>query len=167
MNVLNYRVDDRLVHGCVATMWVPQLHAERVICIDDESANSQMLKNALRMATPKSVFLSVLDHESAIKNLKSDKYGNQPIMIVAKSPRTFVQLIENGIKINSVTLGNLGNITKTPDSTVITKYITVNDEEEKYIVKLHDNGVALDVKLQPKDAPVINFYESMLEKKGK
>ena len=39
MNILNCRVDDRLVHGCVATMWVPKLNVERVICIDDESAN--------------------------------------------------------------------------------------------------------------------------------
>ena len=39
MKILNCRVDDRLVHGCVATMWVPKLNVERVICIDDESAN--------------------------------------------------------------------------------------------------------------------------------
>lgn len=71
MNILNYRVDDRLVHGCVATMWVPKLHIERVICIDDESANNPMLKNALRMATPNGVFLSVLTHEKAIENLKA------------------------------------------------------------------------------------------------
>ncbi len=68
MNILNCRVDDRLVHGCVATMWVPKLKVERVICIDDESANNQMLKNALRLATPNGVFLSVLTHEKAIEN---------------------------------------------------------------------------------------------------
>lgn len=89
MNVLNYRVDDRLVHGCVATMWIPQLHVERVICIDNESANNQMLKNAMRFATPNGIFLSVLTHEKAIDNLKTNRYQNQKIMIVTKNQLHF------------------------------------------------------------------------------
>ena len=115
MNILNYRVDDRLVHSCVATIWVPKLHIERVICIDDESANNPMLKNALRMATPNGVFLSVLTHEKAIENLKADRYQNQSVMIVAKSPKTFLKLVENGIAVPLLTMGNLGNIDKTAD----------------------------------------------------
>lgn len=99
MNILNCRVDDRLVHGCVATMWVPKLDVERVLCIDDESANNPMLKNALRMAIPNGVFLSVLTHEKAVENLKADRYQNQAVMIVAKSPKTFLTLVDNGIPV--------------------------------------------------------------------
>ncbi len=167
MNVLNYRVDDRLVHGCVATMWVPQLNVERVICIDDESANNQMLKNAMRLATPNNVFLSVLTHEKAIENLKVDRYQNQRVMVVAKNPKTFLQLVENGIPVKEVTLGNLGNIDKSESSVAITRYITVNDEDYETICKLHDLGVKLDVRLQPGDPLVDNFYEQMQSKKGK
>lgn len=165
MNILNYRVDDRLVHGCVATMWVPKLHIERVICIDDESANNQMLKNALRMATPSSVFLSVLTHEKAIENLKVDRYQNQAVMIVAKSPKTFLQLLENGIPVPSITLGNLGNISKTADSIVVSRYITVNDEDAAIIGKLHEKGVKLEARLQPTDDSIKNFYEVIKEKR--
>ena len=31
MEVLNVRVDDRLVHGVVATNWIPRLRVDRVI----------------------------------------------------------------------------------------------------------------------------------------
>lgn len=164
-NVLNYRVDDRLVHGCVATMWVPVLKVERIICIDDESANNQMMKNALRMATPRTTFLSVLTHEKAIENLLADRYQNQALMIVAKSPKTFLRLIEAGVPVPVLTLGDLGNINKTADSVQITKYITVNDEDAATLTELHDRGVTLECKLQPKDESIDNFYELMLKKR--
>ena len=166
MNILNYRVDDRLVHGCVATMWVPKLHIERVICIDDESANNPMLKNALRMATPNGVFLSVLTHEKAIENLKADRYQNQSVMIVAKSPKTFLKLVENGIAVPLLTMGNLGNIDKTADSVAISRYITVNDEEAEVLKQLHEKGVELEAKLQPTDDSISNFYQVMMDKRN-
>lgn len=165
MNILNFRVDDRLVHGCVATMWVPKLHVERVLCIDDESADNLMLKNALRMATPNGVFLSVLTHEKAVENLKADRYQNQAVMIVAKSPKTFLTLVDNGISVPSLTLGNLGNIDKTADSVVISRYITVNDEEAAVLEQLHEKGVRLEAKLQPADDAIADFYQVMKDKR--
>ena len=165
MNILNFRVDDRLVHGCVATMWVPQLHVERVLCIDDESADNLILKNALRMATPNGVFLSVLTHEKAVENLKADRYQNQAVMIVAKSPKTFLTLVDNGIPVPSLTLGNLGNIDKTADSVVISRYITVNDEEAAVLEQLHEKGVRLEAKLQPADDAIADFYQVMKDKR--
>ena len=160
MNILNFRVDDRLVHGCVATMWVPKLHVERVLCIDDESADNLMLKNALRMATPNGVF-----HEKAVENLKADRYQNQAVMIVAKSPKTFLTLVDNGISVPSLTLGNLGNIDKTADSVVISRYITVNDEEAAVLEQLHEKGVRLEAKLQPADDAIADFYQVMKDKR--
>ena len=158
MNIINYRIDDRLVHGCVATMWIPNLGIERVICIDDESANNMMLKNALRLATPKNCFLSVLTHEKAIENFKTDRYGDQPVMVVSKSPETFLQLVQNGIPVPSITFGNLGNIRKTKDSVTVSKYITINDYDEKIIDELHKAGVAMEARLQPKDEVINDFY---------
>ena len=73
MKILNIRVDDRLVHGVVATNWIPRLNVDRVIVIDKESANNQMLKSVLRMATPKNVNLSVITLEKTLDNFKINK----------------------------------------------------------------------------------------------
>lgn len=167
MNVLNYRVDDRLVHGCVATMWIPTLGIERVLCIDDESANNQILKDALRMGTPKSTFLSVLTTEKAIDNLKVDKYGNQKLMVVVKNPKVILDLLDAGISVPSLTMGNLGNITKTADSCVISRYITVNDEDYEVLKKINNYDVKLEARLQPKDAPIEDFFNVIQSKKEK
>lgn len=167
MNILNYRVDDRLVHGCVATMWVPKLNVQRILCIDDESANNPMLKSALRMATPNEVYLSVLTHEKAIENLKNDRYGNQAVMIVSKNPKTYLELVKNDIAVPLLTLGNLGNLEKSENSVVISRYITVNDDDAKVLEELDAFGVEMEAKLQPADDEIKNFYKYMKSKRGK
>ena len=70
MEVLNVRLDDRLVHGVVATNWIPRLKVQRVVVINDEAAGNQMMKSVLRMATPKNVNLSVITLEKALDNFK-------------------------------------------------------------------------------------------------
>lgn len=163
MNILNIRVDDRLVHGVVATNWVPRYKVERVICIDDESALSPMLKSALRMATPNSVYLSVLETATAIINLKENRYENQKIMIVVKSPQVIVELLDAGIPVPKLILGNLGNIKRTADTVAITRYVSVNTENKQLIEQLHEKGVELIAQLIPEDTP-IDFYKEMKAK---
>ena len=137
MNIANFRVDDRLVHGIVATNWVPSLKIERVLVIDQESAENPMLKGALRMATPREVFLSVIPLETAISNLKADRYGDERIMVVVKSPETMIALVDAGIAVDKVVLGNLGNIRKSESTVAITKFVSVNDEERELSIQLN------------------------------
>ena len=164
MNILNFRVDDRLVHGCVASLWAPRLKIQRIICIDDESANTPMLKSALRMATPKQIFLSVLTVEKTIENLKVDRYGAERVMVVVKEPEIILKLVEAGISVPSLTLGNLGNQKRTADSVQISRYVTVNTKFYNDIEALHNHGVELSAQLAPDDIKVENFYDEMKRK---
>ncbi len=164
MNIANFRVDDRLVHGVVSTNWVPSLGIQRVLVIDKESSENQMLKSALRMATPKGVFLSTLDPQTAISNLLADKYGDEKMMIVVKSPQRIIELVDAGIVVDKLVLGNLGNITKTDDTVAITKYVSINDESERQIEYLNSKGVNLVAQLVPKDNE-IDFVAQMRSKR--
>ena len=73
--------------------------------------------------------------------------------------------MDNGIPVPSLTLGNLGNIDKTADSVVISRYITVNDEEAAVLEQLHEKGVRLEAKLQPADDAIADFYQVMKDKR--
>jgi len=126
-----------------------------------------MLKSALRMATPNEVYLSVLTHEKAIENLKNDRYGNQAVMIVSKNPKTYLELVKNDIAVPLLTLGNLGNLEKSENSVVISRYITVNDDDAKVLEELDAFGVEMEAKLQPADDEIKNFYKYMKSKRGK
>lgn len=164
MAIINVRIDDRLVHGCVAAIWTPKLNIERIICIDDESASSQLLKNALRMATPKNVRLSVLTEDKAAENLQTDRYDTERCLIVCKAPSVLSSLVEKGVKISSVTLGNLGNQRRKEDSIPITRFLTVTLQDVNDLRFLHDKGISLIAQMNPEDTPVENFYDLVKRK---
>lgn len=162
MNIANLRLDDRLVHGVVATSWVPKLLIQRVIVMDKESAENPLMKNVLRMATPKHVHLSVLTPEKAIDNLKMDRYGDEKIMIVIKSLDVLIQIAEANLSIDTCTLGNLGNIGR-KDGIAITKYLTIDEENKEKVEKLNKMGMKMIAQLLPEDAG-IDFYNAMKAK---
>ena len=163
MQVLNIRVDDRLVHGVVATNWIPRLQVNRCVVIDEEAANNAMMKGALRMATPKNVFLSVISLEKTLENFSVNKYGDEKIIIVVKDLKPILGLIEGGFKFDSLTLGNMGNQVKKDSTVKLTKYVSVNDETIPQIKQILDAGIKVTGQLIPEDDA--EDIEDLLKKK--
>lgn len=163
MKIVNVRVDDRLVHGVVTTNWVPSLKIQRVIVIDSESANTPLLKSSLRMATPRDVYLSVIELEKAIDNLLNNKYGEERLMIVVKSLEPIIGLIDSGVNFETLVLGNMGNISKSSDRVAITKYISVNSETIDQINYIDSKGIRVIAQLIPTDNDE-NFIKTMNSK---
>ena len=44
MSILNIRIDERLIHGQVATVWTNQLNITRILVIDDLAAVDDIQK---------------------------------------------------------------------------------------------------------------------------
>ena len=86
MGVCAIRIDERLIHGQVATLWQGSWNCNRIMVIDAKSANDPILKSVLKIACPTGVKLSVLEAEKAAANLLSGKYGRERITIVTKRP---------------------------------------------------------------------------------
>ena len=85
MGVCAIRIDERLIHGQVATLWQGSWNCNRIMVIDTKSANDPMLKSVLKIACPTGVRLSVLEPDTAAANLQSGKYGKERITIVCGS----------------------------------------------------------------------------------
>ena len=71
MGVCAIRIDERLIHGQVATLWQGSWNCNRIMVIDTKSANDPMLKSVLKIACPTGVRLSVLEPDTAAANLQS------------------------------------------------------------------------------------------------
>ncbi len=126
MGLIHVRVDDRLVHGIVATSWIATWNPNRIICIDKQAAENQVMKSALRIATPSTIALSVLPYDKAKENILSGKYEDNKYVIIARNPITVCQLIEDGVKIPEVTMGI---VCSAQDRKTINKTISLNDDE--------------------------------------
>ena len=95
MGVCAIRIDERLIHGQVATLWQGSWNCNRIMVIDTKSANDPMLKSVLKIACPTGVRLSVLEPDTAAANLQSGKYGKERITIVTKTPGNLLRLIDH------------------------------------------------------------------------
>lgn len=146
MNIVGARVDERLVHGQVANLWTPKLQVERIIVLDEDAAKDDIQKSGLRMATPMTTKLSVLSTEIAADHLKKNRYGNQRVFLVAKKPEKFLDLLNQGVKLDSL---NIGNMSKKDNTTELTKQVSVSPEDVKALREISEKGVELFAQLNP------------------
>ena len=93
-NIVNTRIDERLIHGQVAGIWSTSLSTQRIIVANDEAATDPLQKSSLRMAAPSSMRLSVLGVEAAAKNIQSGKYvGNMSYNEGAREVTKSIQVL--------------------------------------------------------------------------
>ncbi|HFC9331615.1 TPA: PTS mannose/fructose/sorbose transporter subunit IIAB [Enterococcus faecium] len=156
-NIVNVRMDERLIHGQVAGIWAPSLHTQRIMVINDEAAADTLQKSSLRMAAPTSMRLSVLPVESAAKNIRSGKYGKQRLFLVFKNPTDVLRYLKAGGKLTHV---NVGNMSYKEGSKDITKSIKVLDEEIDVFESIAAMDINVTAQLVPND-PVIDFMDKL------
>ncbi|BDR60048.1 PTS system mannose/fructose/N-acetylgalactosamine-transporter subunit IIB [Lactobacillus xylocopicola] len=146
MNIVGARVDERLVHGQVANLWTPKLQVERIIVLDEAAAQDDIQKSGLRMATPMTTRLSVLPTEVAADHLKNNRYGKQRVFIVSKRPEKFLDLVNDGVELDTI---NVGNMSKGDDTTELTKQVNITAADAKVFKQIADQGVKLIAQVNP------------------
>lgn len=151
MGVCTIRIDERLIHGQVATLWQGTWNCNRIMVIDEKSANDPMLKSVLKIACPTGVRLSVLEAPTAAANLNSGKYGRERITIVTKTPANLLTLIENGYTPEcDITVGNMsGGAGKQK----IGKHISVTPQDIEDFRKLDSMNLKLYSQTVPSETP--------------
>ena len=159
MTIIANRVDGRLIHGQVANLWATKLNITRFLVIDDEVAQSDIDKQSLKLATPSGIRLSVLPIEKAAHNINNGKYDSQRLMVIARKPDRFLQLLEHGVKLDEL---NVGNMSQTEETQSLTKSINVTDTDIDVFKKLYDKGLKIVSQMVPNDVAV-NFM-SLLNK---
>ena len=146
MSIIHVRIDERLIHGQVATMWINTLQATRIMVVDDAASEDDIVKMTLKLATPHGVSLSVLNVDKAASRIKEGAYDNQKVFMVVKSPTTLVRLVNLGVQIDEV---NVGNIYDKKDKIQIASSIYVSQEMIDAFYELSDKEVHLVKQLVP------------------
>lgn len=150
-NIVNTRIDERLIHGQVAGIWSTSLDTQRIIVANDAAANDPLQKSSLRMATPSAMRLSVLPVVKVAQNIKAGKYGRQRIFLLFKNPTDVLAYLEAGGQLSTV---NVGNMSHKKDAREVTKSIRVLPEEETVFETIASKGVKLTAQLVPNDTAI-------------
>ena len=86
--IVNVRIDERLIHGQVATMWTNHLKATRIMVVDNEVVKNEMEKEVLKMAKPNSVKLSILTTKGASIRKNNGQYDAEKVFLIVKNPKS-------------------------------------------------------------------------------
>ena len=148
---VHIRIDDRLIHGQVATRWSTGLRVNRIMVIDDAVASNDAEKAILRMAAPAGVNTSILGFDKAVANIKNGNYAGQRVMLIVKTPVTLVKMMEAGVKLLPVNIGNMSN---RPGTTQYKKSISMTPEEKEAVDTLLKAGIKVTAQLVPDDPEV-------------
>ena len=130
-NILLTRIDNRLVHGQVATQWNSTLGSNLILVANDEVSTNTMRQNLMKMAAPTGV---------------QKASPRQKIFIVAETPEDVLTLVKGGVPIKKV---NIGNMHMSEGKRQVATSVAVNDEDVAAFKELQELGVELEIRRVP------------------
>jgi PTS system mannose-specific IIB component len=145
------RVDDRLIHGQVVTIWLKALHATRIVIVDDRTARDEFLREILELAAPRGVPTEILEVEPGIVRVRELAAAPEPIFVLMRSPVTAVKLREAGIEFPILNVGGIG---AGPGRKPLYRNISASPEEFEAMRRLEALGTKVELRIVEQDRPV-------------
>lgn len=141
MAILNARVDDRLVHGQVATSWIRGLEIQVVVVVDDRIAQDNMQKSILKMSAPADTKVYALSVHGFMDRYQKGILDPYRVMLVFENLNSVYELVQSGFKLDTL---NLGGIRFKEGRRQISKALSLSPEEEELVRKLVKLGVKVE-----------------------
>lgn len=144
-NIVLTRIDNRLIHGQVATQWCGVVGANLLLVANDEVAKDEFRQGLMNMAAPayaQTRFFTI-EKTCAIIGKASP---SQKIVIICETPQDVLRLVEGGVPITSV---NIGNMHMSEGKRQVATSVAVNDDDVATFRKLQDLNVELYIQRVP------------------
>ncbi|WP_345768793.1 PTS mannose transporter subunit IIAB [Citrobacter amalonaticus] len=137
------RIDDRLIHGQVATRWTKETNVTRIIVVSDEVAADTVRKTLLTQVAPPGVTAHVVDVAKMIRVYNNPKYAGERVMLLFTNPTDVERIVEGGVKITSV---NIGGMAFRQGKTQVNNAISVDENDIEAFNKLNARGIELEAR---------------------
>ncbi|MWN90501.1 PTS fructose transporter subunit IIB [Gilliamella sp. Pra-s65] len=138
------RIDDRLIHGQVTTVWTKEAKAERIIIVSDEVANDEIRSTLVKQAAPPGIKVSVISIDKAAAVYKNPKYETDTVFYLFTNPTDVLRLVNAGVPIKEV---NIGGMSFKEGKKQITKSVSVDENDISAFKKMHEMGINLCLKV--------------------
>lgn len=154
-NILLTRIDNRLVHGQVGVTWTGSLGANLILVANDEAANDPVQQNLMDMVVAEGVqtrYFTLAKTAEVIHKAAE----RQRILIVCKTPQDVLTLVEGGVPIRQV---NIGNMHFAAGKRQIHKTVSVDETDIAAFRDLEARGIPCEIRRVPDEdgEPVIRL----------
>ncbi|WGL57966.1 PTS mannose transporter subunit IIAB [Kluyvera intermedia] len=137
------RIDDRLIHGQVATRWTKETNVKRIIVVSDEVAADTVRKTLLTQVAPPGVTAHVVDVAKMIRVYNNPMYAGERVMLLFTNPTDVERIVEGGVKITTV---NIGGMAFRQGKTQVNNAISVDEKDIEAFKKLNARGIELEAR---------------------
>lgn len=142
------RIDDRLIHGQVATAWSKQMEIDRILVISDEAAENQIRKLLLKQAAPNGIYVNVISVARMHEVYQSNILQFEKVALLFTSPQDVEILVRQGMELSSI---NIGGMSFSNEKKMLTNFISVDEKDIASFIYLSEQGIELEIRKVPAD----------------
>ncbi|MDO4911921.1 MAG: PTS sugar transporter subunit IIB [Lactobacillus sp.] len=169
IKLLLARIDSRLLHGQVATGWIPQVKPDRVIVVSDNVAKDELRKSMIRDAAPAGVKAHTVPLAKMEQILKDPRFGNTKALLLFEEPEDVLKMLDRGMKLDTL---NVGSMSYQEGDVNANNVLSMNQKDVDTFRELEKRGMKFDVRKVPSDNPgnmdaILNKAQSLLDEKNK
>lgn len=143
------RVDSRLLHGQVATAWTKATLPSRIIVVSDAVSKDDLRKKLIEQAAPPGVKANVVPIKKMIEVAKDPRFGNTKALLLFENPEDVLTAVEGGVEIEEL---NVGSMAHSVGKVVVSKVLSMNNEDVAAFEALKAKGIKFDVRKVPNDS---------------
>lgn len=149
MPVIHVRMDNRLIHGQILVSWNAEMKIERIIVTNDKVASDPIQVTLLKAVAPIGAKVSVFSIADCVEYCNSPEAENENIFIIAKFPEDGVALVDAGLDMPVL---NLGNQAYVRGSKKLSNTVFLTEESVKALKSAHEKGIRITCRMMPSDS---------------
>lgn len=146
-NIVLTRIDNRLIHGQVATQWASSVKGNLILVANDKVAADTFRQGLMDLAAPSFCQTRYFSLEKTI-NIIHKASPEQKIIIIVESPADALKLVQGGVPITKV---NIGNMHMSEGKRQVATVVAVDDTDVDAFAKLQELGVELEIRKVPSE----------------
>ncbi|MDM3281494.1 MULTISPECIES: PTS galactosamine transporter subunit IIB [Citrobacter] len=147
-NILLTRIDNRLVHGQVGVTWTSTIGANLLVVVDDDVAQDEIQQKLMGITAETYDFgIRFFSIDKTI-NVIGKAAPHQKIFLICRTPQTVRRLLEGGIKLDDV---NVGNMHFSEGKKQISSKVYVNGQDLDDLQFIKKQGVNIFIQDVPGD----------------
>lgn len=140
------RVDNRLIHGQVVSTWIPQLRVDEVVVVDDEAADSPLMRAAMTLALPPRVTTAI--HRFDEVDWKGLSEGPRKVLVLVRGVAEAMDVVESGADVRHL---NLGNVHFADGRKPVSPSVFLSKEELEILERIAAKGIEVEARAVPSD----------------
>ncbi|MCT0162993.1 PTS system mannose/fructose/N-acetylgalactosamine-transporter subunit IIB [Lactiplantibacillus pentosus] len=153
MDIRLARIDSRLLHGQVATVWTKSVSPNRILVVSDEVARDALRKILIVQAAPPGVKANVITVDKMIEIYHDSLFDNVKPLILTDTPQNMARLVAGGLDFSQTGI-DIGSLAFSTGMVMVTNAVAVGQAEADALYALAAVGLKVYAQKVPTDKQV-------------